>query len=377
MKILHKIFVLIFLLLLPYEHLFCATRSMQVRTKNDQIISLPYKHSYALLIGVSKYTNGWPNLETIPNEMNKLEKVLSKQGFHVERVINPNSDELFDSYENFVDKYGYNPNNRLLFVYSGHGFTTDHGKKGFLVPADAPNPTIDLMNFKRQAMNMGRLLTLSREIESKHVLFLFDSCFSGTIFKTKGLPKYPKYITKSLAKPVRQFITSGSANEEVPAISVFMPMLRDAIKGAADLNHDSYVTGSELGVYLMQNLPNFEAQTPQYGKIKDYELSQGDFVFFPHRETPNAPQKKQISKKYFSIDIITIPKNCAIIIYGDKEYNYYKGLMLPEGKYKLKITRDGFEDREETIILKQSLELTFELEKKKKRDVTKKMFFGF
>ena len=76
---------------------------------------------------------------------------------------------------------------------------------------------ISELEVKRKSLNMSRLLSLSREMESNHVLFLFDSCFSGTIFKTRALPKSPPHIQKKMAKPVRQFITSGSAGEEVPA----------------------------------------------------------------------------------------------------------------------------------------------------------------
>jgi len=383
-----KIFYILFFLTVVFNsHIFCQTRTLSVVAKNKEVIKMPYEQSYALLIGVSQYTNGWPNIETIPNELKKLEEVLVVQGFHITKIMNPKGDELFQSYEKFVDAYGYDPNNRLLFVYSGHGYSTNGGEKGYLVPSDAPNPSIDLRAFKRQSMNIGRLLTLSREMESIHALFIFDSCFSGTIFKTKGLSKYPKYIQKSLVKPVRQFITSGSADEEVPAISSFMPMLRDGIQGDADLNKDHYVTGSELGVFLMQNLPNYENQTPQYGKIKDYQLSQGDFVFFPYENTSTIEketleaeaephlQKNTPNQEQFNMEITTKPENCEIKIYGKKEYNYFKGLLLPQGHYSIKVSKKGYQISEKEVEMNQSLNLNIIL--KKEHSMTKKMFFGF
>ena len=39
-----------------------------------------YKNSYALLIGVSDYTAGWPDLESIPGELHAVENVLKKFG---------------------------------------------------------------------------------------------------------------------------------------------------------------------------------------------------------------------------------------------------------------------------------------------------------
>jgi hypothetical protein len=77
---------------------------------------------------------------------------------------------------------------------------------------------------------MSQLLAWSRQFTAKHALFLFDSCFSGTVFKTRALPPQPPYITQATALPVRQFITAGSAGEEVPARSEFTPAFVDALK---------------------------------------------------------------------------------------------------------------------------------------------------
>lgn len=258
-----------------------------------------YAGSHALLIGVSDYTNGWPDLKAVPGELDEVRKSLETKGFDVQIVMDPDSKALEDAYESFIDRYGYDRDNRLLFFYSGHGYSTDEGTKGFLVPTDAPNPNKDMRDFKRKSLQMSRLLSLSREMEANHVLFLFDSCFSGTIFKTRALPKLPPYIEQSMAKPVRQFITAGSADEEVPAQSVFAPLFSEGIDGKADLNHDGYITGSELGMFLSDNVPRFKRQNPQYGKIDDYRLSRGDFIFLApstKRSLP-APSKGEITTR--------------------------------------------------------------------------------
>nr|VFJ48670.1 MAG: Formylglycine-generating enzyme, required for sulfatase activity, contains SUMF1/FGE domain [Candidatus Kentron sp. DK] len=167
-----------------------------------------------------------------------------------------------------------------LFFFSGHGHTRDNGNKGYLVPVDAPNPNRDEKGFVRKAFAMVDVLALARRIESRHALFLFDSCFSGTVFKQKALPRQKTAITRSMAGKVRQFITAGAAGEEVPARSTFTPAFVDAIaEGKADLYPDGYVTGTELGFYLQSEVPRYVRQSPQFGKIRDYELSRGDFVF--------------------------------------------------------------------------------------------------
>jgi hypothetical protein len=251
-----------------------------------------YTGSYALLIGVSDYTSGWPDLESIASELSGVQNQLDALGFQVRRVANPTSKMMKRAFEDFIDDYGYQKDNQLLFYFSGHGYTLDEGQRGYLVPSDAPDPRKDLINFRRKSLDMSQILSWSRQMVAKHSLFLFDSCFSGTIFKTKALPQYPPHINILTSKPVRQFITAGSAGEEVPAQSVFTPLFVRALQGSADLNRDSYVTGTELGMFLSEKVIYYKTgQTPQYGKIRDPNLDEGDFVF--RLKTSVAPPEKK------------------------------------------------------------------------------------
>jgi len=250
---------------------------IRLETEGQSILS-SYTGSYALLIGESDYTNGWPDLETIPGELQQVQSLLKNNGFQVEKSLNLNARQLRNRFEIFINQYGFDENNRLLFFYSGHGET--HKGKGYIVPTDAPNPDFDEKGFLQKALTMTEILAMARRMTAKHALFLFDSCFSGTVFKAKVRPKVPRQISKMARLPVRQFITAGSANETVPAKSVFTPVFVDALRyGLGDLTKDGYVTGQELGLYLQSKVPQHTDQTPQYGKIKDYDLSRGDFVF--------------------------------------------------------------------------------------------------
>jgi len=239
-----------------------------------------YHESHALLVGVSDYTAGWPDLESVPGELELVATLLQEHGFKTQRLLNPTSVELRRAVDEFINRYGFNPSNRLLLFFSGHGHSRLEGRKGYLVPADAPDPTVDEIGFVQKAVEMGQVLTWAKRIEAKHALFLFDSCFSGTVFKARALPGSPPHISNLTSRPVRQFISAGSAGETVPARSVFVPLLIRALSGSADYDRDGYVTGTELGVYLHREVLSYGmGQTPQYGKIRDPELDEGDFVF--------------------------------------------------------------------------------------------------
>ena len=80
----------------------------------------------------------------------------------------------------------------------------------------------------------------------------------------------PDDITEKSALPVRQYITAGREDEQVPDRSMFKRCFLVGLEGDADLTGDGYITGSELGMYLSDKVVNYtrRRQHPQYGKIK-------------------------------------------------------------------------------------------------------------
>ena len=178
-----------------------------------------------------------------------------------------------------------------MFFFSGHGASRTDGSMGYLVPSDAPLIHKNPSGFMRKALSMSRIKTWCREMLAKHSLFVFDSCFSGTIFESRGADGHPSPITDYTAKPVRYFITAGDARENVPARSVFTPMFVEGLKGKADLNGDGYIIDAELGMYLHDRVLAFRTgHIPQHGKITDLSLNKGDFVFvLPHAKRRPVP----------------------------------------------------------------------------------------
>ncbi|MFC1614370.1 SUMF1/EgtB/PvdO family nonheme iron enzyme [Gemmatimonadota bacterium] len=241
-----------------------------------------YEESHALVIGVSDYTAGWPKLQGVKRDIRDVIPILERQGFQVVMVENPDSEQLKKAFDAFINRYGLNPENRLLLYFTGHGHTLKQaygGEMGYIVPVDAANPNRDKTGFLSKAMDMQMIEVYAKRIQSKHAIFLFDCCFSGSIFSlSKSVPMNISYKT---GRPVRQFITAGSADEEVPDESIFCRQFVKALTGEGDVNKDGYVTGSELGEFLQERVINYsrETQHPQYGKIRDDNLDDGDFVF--------------------------------------------------------------------------------------------------
>jgi hypothetical protein len=254
--------------------------SLIVKDANGKEV-IVYQESHALVIWAGDYKN-WGKLNNLQYEAKEVVTALQKQGFQVREIHNPNRTKLSNGIKDFIDDYGYRQNNRLVIFFAGHGYTRQQ-TKGYLVPVDAPDPIVDEQGFLKAALSMEQINSWATQMEAKHVLFVFDSCFSGTIFKQRsnGEDAGNAYIRDVMNKPVRQFLTAGDANEKVPAKSVFTPLFLRALEGEADYTKDGYVTGSELGLYLTQHLPNLTRgnQHPQFGTILDVNLNRGDIVF--------------------------------------------------------------------------------------------------
>ncbi|MCF8721119.1 caspase family protein [Nitrospina gracilis] len=249
-----------------------------------------YKESHALIIGVSDYTAGWPDLPGVTKDVNLVKGALEKQGFNVVVVMNPDHEGMQKAFNDFINRYGHGVDNRLLFYFAGHGHTLKlayGGDMGYIVPADTPNPNRDRQGFLARAMDMERIEVYAKRIESKHALFLFDSCFSGSIFAlSRAVPENISYKT---SQPVRQFVTAGSAEETVPDESIFRDQFIAALNGEGDSDGDGYLTGVELGEFLQAKVVNYSqgSQHPQYGRIRNPFLDKGDFVF---RLDPKPPE---------------------------------------------------------------------------------------
>ena len=241
---------------------------------------------------------GWDPLPGAIRDVKDVARALKDNGFNVTLKTNLTRNTFNRTFADFFYRYGRKKTNRLLFYYAGHGFTQrmfTGEDQGYLVMVDAPAPEKDLVGFEVASIDMQVVVTQAKKTKARHVLFMFDSCFSGAILNLRERV-VPEAISDSVSLPVRQFITAGRANEPVPDHSIFKQAFLDLLEGRdKEPIPDGYITGEELGLYLKNKVPEYSPnQHPQYGKIKDIRLDKGDFVFalkIPFTTKPPAPVK--------------------------------------------------------------------------------------
>ena len=283
-----------------------ATRGVRLQLRASEQKNAPivkevqlYGSSYALVIGIDNYTQGWPRLSNAIRDAELVRDELRKKGFEVTLEKNLNSVDLERTFREFFVYKGEDPQARLFVWFAGHGHTQNG--EGYLIPADAPLPNAGA-RFRYNALSMRRFGEYVRQARARHAFAVFDSCFSGTIFTTQRSTP-PAAVTRATTLPVRQFLSSGDENQQVSDDGRFRKLFIRALRGEerADANGDGYLTGSELGLFLTDRVTNLTAsrQTPRYGKLRDEDYDRGDFVFLSAGSGAVAkkPEKPPISKK--------------------------------------------------------------------------------
>ncbi len=252
-----------------------------------------YGASYALVIGIDSYSRGWPRLSNAVKDARLVGAALEQRGFEVEYLFNASSAELRGRLRRFFAIKGADPEARLFVWFAGHGHT-ENGE-GYLVPSDSP--PAGQPEFRLTALHMGDVGSMVRIAQSKHVLAVFDSCFAGTIFSSQRA-RPPAAITRAAVQPVRQFLTSGDADQQVSDDGTFRTLFLRAISGeeSADANGDGYLTGSELSLHLEDRMINLTQalQTPRGGKLRDPKFDRGDFLFVLPRTMGVAPSSHAV-----------------------------------------------------------------------------------
>lgn len=240
---------------------------------SDRLIVKPIGKYYALLIGVSDYSNYKLNLIRPSIDAEKLKDLL-EQKYTFEKINliylkNPSRQEILNSLFGLRKKITKDDN--LLIFYAGHGMFDEDAGQGYWWPrdADSESPSNWLSN--------SDLRDQIRGIKAAHILLIADACFSGGIFRTRGTEKIKEasHDIISLYKlPSRRAITSGSMTT-VPDNSVFF----DYLYYSLDNNHSQYIGSQALFDGFRLKVINNTLQVPQDGIIAETGDEGGDFIF--------------------------------------------------------------------------------------------------
>lgn len=227
---------------------------------------------YALLIAVNEYND--PMISDLSGPVSDLRvfaEILSDQYmFKSDNIVileNPSSVKIWEALSALNLKI--NPEDNLIFVFSGHGSWDEQTSTGYWLASDASS-----MDTKNWITNK-QVTALLSEVNTKHTLVIADACFGGGIFRTRSLPSGADLdIIKKFELRSRNAMTSGDLNE-VPDKSAFMYFLVSTMKK----NKEKFITAEQLFYKIKIPVMDATDNIPQFGKIKSSGDEGGDFVF--------------------------------------------------------------------------------------------------
>lgn len=251
-----------------------------------------YKRKVWISVGINNY-KFWPKLQNAEKDASKIADFAQDNHFYSEKFINSSATK--DNIEKLFKDQLYrqlDSDDLLVFSFHGHGtnIIIDNKNHGFIVPFDAninPSPY--------ELISMEEFTSWIRFLKCRHVLLLFDCCFSGFAVLRGAIPKtvileekeqkfrlpektYEKNngkmrrfsnftIQKILSQKNRIAITAGSSDQMVSDggwedNSAFTGLI---------ISYPGFKTGigsiMELYTYLLINVPKYSNQTPCIGKL--------------------------------------------------------------------------------------------------------------
>ena len=256
----------------------------------DDIQKVLQRRGHALLIGQARYTRGWDELASVRADLQALKAGLTPYFETVETVQDPTVSQLRDRMREFLLGKWNMPDERLFIYYAGHGFTdfnqASRENNGYITGSDTPRYDLNPGKAIENAVPFTEIDSWNRQTRARHVLMVFDSCFSGTLFQTMGSEEELRRkdldgIRRMLGQPIRYYITSGRKEEVVTADSTFATLLLRGLRGEADFFRQGLVSADQLGIYLSREVPKHSqrSQTPQFSNIGNAKLSEGQFFF--------------------------------------------------------------------------------------------------
>ncbi|MBL7759790.1 MAG: caspase family protein [Sediminibacterium sp.] len=257
------------------EEVFEVERQQAIQAKEEDIVPAKQKEgrNFALLIASQNYTDpAIPSLENPIADAIKLKMALKSNYNFIDEniftVFNPDKADLRKKLLQVSE--GLDPEDNLIIFYAGHGIWVDKEKKGYWLLTDAQRNDINTWIPNKEVLDM------IAKIPSRHTLLITDACFSGSVFKTRGLSAdAPAALREMSEKISRVAITSGN-DSEVPDESVFMKYLIRALTN----NQQKYLTAQKMFInHIIEAVMNETKTEPRYGTLELAGHVGGDFIF--------------------------------------------------------------------------------------------------
>ena len=226
-----------------------------------------------MVIGINDYKNLKP-LKTAVADAEAVAEVLEgKYGFKVTKLINPSHEEILDALDELRETLKFKDN--LLIYYAGHGWLDEKADEGYWLASNAKK------NRRSRWVSNSAVTATLKAIESKHVIVVSDSCYSGRLVRAAAIKienaDTPEYLQKMSRLKARVVITSGGLEPVEDGKGKHSPFARAFLKTLNE--NDGVIDGSKLFAAIRRPVMVNANQTPQYSDVRRAGHEGGEFLF--------------------------------------------------------------------------------------------------
>ncbi|MEO5335222.1 MAG: caspase family protein, partial [Magnetococcus sp. YQC-5] len=227
----------------------------------------------AILIGVNRYEQPIPSLNTPINDVTEIAEILRARGYQT--IILPDA-----SYRTVMDAFRVvgetiSEKQDLLVYYAGHGYLKEDTNIGYWLLSDAQ------VGSANKWISTRHLADFLQRVKSRHTMVVSDSCFSGALTREYTFTSESVGLSQKEVAAKRSVMMMSSGGEE-PVMdgggdghSVFASRLIQMLKGL-----ESGKSGFDLFHKVRSAVVQRSPQTPQYGGMLSAGHEPGGEYFF-------------------------------------------------------------------------------------------------
>lgn len=249
-----------------------------------------YDNSLALIVGIDTYRDPLiPRLANAENDARNLAQVLASPPYNFKvRQLLAEEATRNGVLEELGTFRSTQPDDRIIVYFACHGYEEKdlYGRSiGFVLVADSRTGK------SYSALRLDEITDIRNYAPAKHILFMFDTCFSGHALGTTrmGMAAPHKYLTKR----AYQVLTAGGPDEVVVDTHSMTSDLVRILK-TRQLDQYGYLTASSIALELRGRFSDDKrrAQLPLFGHLVNSEG--GEFILYAETDLP----KRLLSELY-------------------------------------------------------------------------------
>lgn len=309
----------------------------QIGASQKSFSSINY---HALIISITDYSHGWPDLQPRVGQVGRLVDVLQKQNYRIERLINPNYVGLKDGIEDFLDRHS-KKSDRILIFYTGHCFQ-DQEARSCLIPSDASLPGRSTAPSFDRFLPIVPVLVSIEQHNLREAVVAIDG--SVSVNNRQILKEYERnnYVfLRDKGYLPYTIIAAGTAGEAENAHSDFIDALSRAYEQYN--SHKNILLKPFLDFVLQKGKFN-TWQMPWFQTGGNVSSLEGQLLL----DKKNASILKDDENSILRIKVSKSSTNLAID--GVTTTDFTNGVELPAGDYKIKYS-SGTTTNEKTLTL--------------------------